>query len=82
MNEKPKRTQIPFTGSSATIPTGAIQFQADWPGLFVRGDEAIALAAKIRAMDKALRGNSSVAVKAVLIELRRLAQIIETDVKE
>lgn len=80
MNDK-KIMHIPLPGSSGAVPTGALQFQNDWPGLFVRGDEAIPLAVKIRAMDKALENNDNVTVEAALIQLRRLAQIVEKDVQ-
>ena len=26
------------------VPTGVVQFGEDWPGVFIRGDEALALA--------------------------------------
>lgn len=29
------------------VPTGPLQFAQDWPGLFIRGDEAIGLASSI-----------------------------------
>ena len=41
-------TQIPVAGSSGRVPTGALQFRDDWPGLFVRGDDAIGLMLSIR----------------------------------
>jgi hypothetical protein len=31
-------TRIPIEGSSGQTPTGAMQFENDWPGLFIRGD--------------------------------------------
>lgn len=31
------------------LETGAVQFGNDWPGVFIRGDEAIGLAASIDA---------------------------------
>jgi hypothetical protein len=37
MSER-RLTQIPVPGSSGQAPAGAMQFQDDWPGLFVRGD--------------------------------------------
>jgi hypothetical protein len=33
-------TAIPIPGGSGSTPTGAMQFQDDWPGLFLRGDDA------------------------------------------
>lgn len=31
------------------LNTGAVQFGSDWPGVFIRGDEAIGLASQIDA---------------------------------
>jgi len=43
MNTEPKILQIPMRGGSGEVRTGAIQFENDWPGLFIRGDNAIVL---------------------------------------
>ena len=40
MSDQPRRTQIPLPGSSGETPTGTMQFQRDWPGLFIREDDA------------------------------------------
>jgi hypothetical protein len=37
-------------------PTGALQFDGDWPGLFVRGDGAIYAAASIRLLQAHIQG--------------------------
>lgn len=31
------------------INTGALQFDGDWPGIFIRGDEAMTMANNLRA---------------------------------
>jgi hypothetical protein len=49
------------------IETGAIQFGDDWPGLFIRGDEAIIILPALRASGDP--------------ELARLADIIDRDVR-
>lgn len=36
--------------------TGALQFSGDWPGLFVRGDSAIYVAASIRLLQAHFEG--------------------------
>ena len=41
-------TKIPFPGGSGLTPTGAMEFEKDWPGLFIRGDSAIPLANAIK----------------------------------
>jgi hypothetical protein len=73
-------TQIPFPGGSGQIPTGAIQFQDDWPGLFVRGDTAIDMANKIRYLQQSLAGNQDAGVDLSLSVLGKLADTIEREV--
>ncbi len=74
-------TQIPFPGSSGTTPTGAIQFQDDWPGLFIRGDTAIALLPSLRALlAHTTRESLPVSCLTAHFELSRLADIIEREV--
>ncbi len=73
-------TQIPFPGSSGQTPTGALQFQNDWPGLFVRGDIAISLHVNIRALEQRLADHQDVVVCAALLKLKGIADIIERDV--
>ena len=73
-------TQIPFIGGSGRVPTGALQFQDDWPGLFVRGDEAISLKCNIRAMQERLADHPDVVVGMALLKLGAIADIIERDV--
>jgi hypothetical protein len=48
----PKIKQIPIPGGSGAIPTGAMQFQDDWPGLFIRGDDAVMLAFSINIVSE------------------------------
>lgn len=73
-------TQIPFPGSSGETPTGALQFQDDWPGLFLRGDSAIPLAASIRALEERLANHPDAVVAAAMLQLTEIAGIIERDV--
>lgn len=72
--------KIPLPGGSGCAPTGAIQFQDDWPGLFIRGDQAIALLVRIRALEQRLSGHPDGVVAAALLELRKIANLIERDV--
>lgn len=41
--------KIEWPSDVPRIETGPLQFGRDWPGLFVRGDEAIGLASQIDA---------------------------------
>jgi hypothetical protein len=70
-------TQIPLPGGSGERPTGAIQFMNDWPGLFLRGDEAMGLLVQLRLVEQLLREKCGTSLPG---GLRRLAEIIERDV--
>jgi len=80
MSAKSKVLQVPMPGSSGETPTGAIQFQNDWPGLFIRGDEAIVLLSRIRGLQERLASHPDVVVAAALMDLGRIAELIERDV--
>jgi hypothetical protein len=75
-----KITQIPFPGGSGAIPTGALQFQNDWPGLFLRGDTAISHLAHIRNLQERLKNHPDSVVSISLIMLGQIADIIERDI--
>jgi hypothetical protein len=70
-------TQIPFPGSSGAVPTGALQFQNDWTGLFLRGDSASSLLSTIRGLQQRLGSHPDSTVGALLIQLGQVADIIE-----
>jgi len=74
-------TQIPFPGGSARVPTGAVQFQDDWPGLFLRGDDAIGLLSGIRHLVAQVGAHADPVVAWTLVRLQGLADIIERDVR-
>ncbi len=85
MRHKKRITQIPISRNSAQ--TGAMQFQNDWPGLFLRGDNAIFIAVAIRHLQeelmKDMETRRSLNVEVLLSSLGRLseiADIIEQDV--
>jgi hypothetical protein len=73
-------TQIPIPGSSGETPTGAMQFQDDWPGLFVRGDDAIMLLGAIEQLTERLAHHPDVIIASSLTRLARIAEIIKRDV--
>ena len=50
------------------VGTGPYQFGDDWPGVFIRGDEALNLAAKLRAFGR-LRPEARRIILDELIEL-------------
>lgn len=71
-------TQIPIQGGSDRIATGAIQFNADWPGLFIRGDDAFALMLELKQLLKALEEQDN--RECLIYVVRRIVNIIEQDV--
>jgi hypothetical protein len=44
--------RIPFPGSSGERPSGPMQFDDDWPGLFIRGDDCIRLVDDLERLQK------------------------------
>ena len=45
-------------GSAPRVETGAVQFGDDWPGLFIRGDDAFDLAMQIKNIGRFLNSIS------------------------
>jgi hypothetical protein len=76
------RTQVPLPGGSGRLPSGAMQFEGDWPGLFLRGDDAIVLLGRIRYLAERLDKHEDPGVMSVILHLSRLADMIERDVVE
>jgi hypothetical protein len=73
--------QIPVPGGSGVAKDGALQFQNDWPGLFLRGDTAIVVSFAIRTLQKALAENQDLAVASSLAKLSTVADLIEREVR-
>ena len=57
--------------SSQRHSTGPLQFGDDWPGVFIRGDEALAMAERLRRLE-------SLPPQARAIVLNDLAEILES----
>jgi hypothetical protein len=57
-----------------------MQFQNDWPGLFVRGDDAIVLMSAIQQLSERLADHPDVVIASALAQLSRYAEIITRDV--
>ena len=78
IQQHPKARQVPVEGGSSSYPSGAIQFRNDWPGLFIRGDDALALLFELQAT---LRDMQRISPKAGLgWRTSELMRIIESDV--
>jgi hypothetical protein len=55
-----KRRWLPWPGDvSDRCETGGLRFGDDWPGLFIRGDNALHLGLAIEHMDKLIMGQGS-----------------------
>ncbi len=80
MDEKHPITQIPLPGGSGKVPTGAMQFAGDWPGLFIRGDDAIGIASAIKHLRERLANHQDLVVTSSLHRLAKYQTVIERDV--
>ena len=74
----PQITKIPVRGGSGTTPTGAMQFEGDWPGLFIRGDHALRLLRELRELTEIAKQQSKSPI--VWMETEHIMQIIQQDV--
>jgi hypothetical protein len=64
--------------SLARVETGPMKLIGDWPGYFIRGDEALGMASDLRKMADAIERGDEAVIKAVPIYLRELASALET----
>lgn len=67
-------------GDEPRVETGPVQFGDDWPGLFVRGDDAMYLAASIRTLLKYAPAGPSLDAIHVW-HLKDIADLIENRVR-
>jgi folate-dependent phosphoribosylglycinamide formyltransferase PurN len=74
MASEPQRADLVRDGVRAE--TGVMQFDGDWPGIFVRGDEAMARSTSLREIAKRLRDKDRKETDVVIIAgyLERLAE--------
>ena len=73
-----KRLQeVPAPPDLDRVETGAVSFGKDWPGLFIRGDEAYDLALRIRQMIGILGDHPDADVSNVLGLLNYYADMID-----
>ena len=78
MEKKPRITQITVPNELERVPTGAVQFNDDWPGLFIRGDEAFALMLELKEALKTLEEQNDRQCRTHLIG--NIVSLIEQDV--
>jgi hypothetical protein len=62
------------------VETGAVQFGDDWPGLFIRGDNARSLSLWVRQLADLLADHPDPDVADALRQLATYADTIDRDV--
>lgn len=71
-------TKIPYEGQR--IETGPIQFGEDWPGLFIRGDNALGVAMNVDAVLSVLTEEQKLDVFFAAKSLESLSKTIKEEV--
>jgi hypothetical protein len=80
MRSRKQRIQhLPAPTEQPRVETGTVQFGDDWPGLFLRGDDCMALVADIRRMFEEI-SKSGVAALGAGAKLGELMEAIEEGV--
>ena len=74
-----KLTKIPLQGGSEAVPSGALQFQDDWPGLFLRGDNAVVFGARIKSLLEVLKEKKleDSRISSALLQLEEMSDVID-----
>jgi hypothetical protein len=82
MATEPQRADLVRDGARAE--TGVLQFDGDWPGVFVRGDEAHGKATILRGCAERLRDKDKQERDLLIIEryLERLAEFFASSWQE
>jgi hypothetical protein len=78
--DEPRVAKLPAPQQLRRVETGAVQFGEDWPGLFIRGDEANAIMFSIRHLQERIAIPNNPLDRRDLSRLTRLADMIEQDV--
>jgi hypothetical protein len=76
-----ERQLLPAPPGIPRVETGAVQFGDDWPGLFLRGDNALPLMIWIRSLCELLANHPDPMVADRLDRLKAYADLIEKTVK-
>jgi hypothetical protein len=80
MNSNSRVQLLPTPMGLPRVETGAVQFGDDWPGLFIRGDNAYFLMLWIRRLAELLAHHPDPDVADILWRLTEYADMIEKDV--
>lgn len=54
-----------ITNIDERVETGPVQFNDDWPGLFIRGDECFCI---LTVVDSVLKGNKLTMIEKMILE--------------
>ena len=70
--------QLPH--SAARVDSGCVQFGNDWPGVFIRGDDALSYEANIRAILQldVVKDSKDFYVGLSRLSLERLADLLKS----
>ena len=74
---------LPAPNDGGRVETGAVKFGDDWPGLFIRGDNAISLRQRINDLLSYLPSEDVQNIAAIgnaAFDLKEIADIIGNDV--
>ncbi|MFO0788062.1 MAG: hypothetical protein U0805_01305 [Pirellulales bacterium] len=71
---------IPIADQHRRVESGAVQLGEDWPGLFLRGDDAIRLMYHIRSLEKLFARADDWFERQACHELVSLSKMIERNV--
>jgi hypothetical protein len=71
---------LPPPPGLSRVETGAVQFGDDWPGLFLRGDNAHGLVVLIRQLTERLAEHPDPVVADLLARLTQWANLIDREV--
>lgn len=63
---------------TARVETGPTQFGNDWPGLFIRGDDALALAMYLRDVLRAFGDSHGTMLAISTMYATKLAEMLES----
>ena len=63
--------------ASERVPTGPLKLGEDWPGIFIRGDEALGMASDMKKLADAIDRGDEAVIKSSPRYLRRIASILE-----
>ena len=73
MPTEPQRADLVRDGARAE--TGVVQFDGDWPGVFLRGDDAMGYAMQLRATVQRLRDKKDADCSVIAAFLEKMADL-------